>query len=111
MTTSKIETDPAPDGFITKDRDYLSADEATAEEHGFVIKTNGRLYYFTLGLCQNDNNAATQRKIAEAINARDIGVTALVESNGNNGTSLSFSAKHSLIFYSPKPLTPSYAGF
>ena len=103
MTTYKNDDGPMTDLLEIDERDTFSG----SEEHGFVIKTNGRLYCFTLDLCQNENIANTQRKIAEAINARDIGISASVETDENNDTTLSLSTKHSMIFHSPKPFKPN----
>jgi len=54
-----------------------------AGTHNFSIETGGRTHTFSISVGANDNNEAIQRRMAEAINSRDIGVTAAVTAEGS----------------------------
>ncbi|MDL2273732.1 hypothetical protein LJC34_04210 [Oscillospiraceae bacterium OttesenSCG-928-G22] len=55
--------------------------------HQFEIETNGTRHQFSVSLSASDTNETMQQKMADAINARNIGVTAAVSKNEINGTS------------------------
>jgi hypothetical protein len=64
-----------------------SAPSALQGTHTFRITANGRTHSFTINVPEGVDNAAVQRQIEQAINSRNIGVTASISAGETAGTS------------------------
>lgn len=53
----------------------------------FAIEANGKSYQFSVNISAGDSNQAVQQKMADAINKRDIGITANVDVDNKEKTS------------------------
>jgi hypothetical protein len=57
-------------------------------QHNFAIDQGGRTHFFTVNVNSRDDNESVQKKMAQAIIARNIGVTATVTVDEKNKTSV-----------------------
>ena len=64
----------------------VEAEEREVESgaHTFEIEAGGRVHTFTINVLDTDDNASIQARMAQAINNRDIGITATVETGRND---------------------------
>lgn len=61
----------------------------------FEIEQGGKRYQFSIDVREGDTNKDVQQRMADAVNSRNIGVTATVSENKNDGTgTLSFSSRN-----------------
>lgn len=61
----------------------------------FEIEQDGKRFQFSVEVGENDTNRDVQQKMADAVNSRNIGVTATVSENKDDGTSaLSFLSRN-----------------
>jgi flagellar hook-associated protein 2 len=75
----------------------LAAQGRAIESGGFTfeIEAGGRVHEFTINVLDTDNNTSIQRAMADAINRRDIGITATVNNavtGGNQTTALNLAS-------------------
>jgi flagellar hook-associated protein 2 len=70
--------------------DALQADEALATEgiQSFAIEQGGNTYNFAVDVNEDDTASTIQQRMAEAINASDVGVTATVTQDENGMSAL-----------------------
>jgi flagellar hook-associated protein 2 len=58
-----------------------------AGSHSIALDIDGRRFDINFTVGANDTNRDVQNRIAQAVNSRNIGVSAVVENNAQNGTS------------------------